>query len=51
MGLPPKTWISLGIISNCSWIVLDEPLKPELPWRLVEYNAGSLPTPALSDDR
>ena len=51
MGLPSKTWISLGIISNCSWIVLDEPAKPDMPWRLVEYNAGSLPTPALSDDR
>ena len=43
MGLPSKTWISLGIISNCSWIVLDEPAKPDMPWRLVEYNAGSLP--------
>jgi probable phosphoglycerate mutase len=51
MGLPPQTWVSLGIISNCSWIVLNEPAEPHLPWRLVEYNAGSLPTPALSDDR
>ena len=51
MGLPPQTWVSLGIISNCSWIVLNEPAEPNLPWRLVEYNAGSLPTPALSDDR
>jgi len=51
MGLPAKTWVSLGIISNCSWIVLNEPAEPHLPWRLVEYNAGSLPTPALSDDR
>jgi bisphosphoglycerate-dependent phosphoglycerate mutase len=45
------TWLSLGIISNCCWIVLNEPAEKDLPWRLVEYNAGSLPTPALSDDR
>jgi len=51
MGLPSHTWISLGIISNCSWIVLSEPSNKDEAWRLVEYNAGSLPTPALSDDR
>jgi glucosyl-3-phosphoglycerate phosphatase len=51
MGLPKPTWLSLGIISNCCWIVLNEPAEKDLPWRLVEYNAGSLPTPALSDDR
>jgi probable phosphoglycerate mutase len=51
MGLPANSWISLGIISNCSWIILSEPEYSGAPWRLVEYNAGSLPTPALSDDR
>ncbi len=56
LGLPELTWEALGVLSNCSWTVLTE--KPEgqigpgaSAWRLQEYNAGSLPTPALGDDR
>jgi len=60
LGLPPEHWGSLGVLSNCAWSVLLErsehpsPARPGAAgglWRLVEYNAGSLPEPALSDDR
>ena len=52
LGLPPQHWAALGVLTNCAWSVLtekDTDYGP--PWRLQEYNAGSLPVPALSDDR
>jgi len=52
LGLPPEHWAALGVLTNCAWSVLtekDTDYGP--PWRLQEYNAGSLPVPALSDDR
>lgn len=49
LGLPPEHWSSLGVLSNCAWSVLVE--RSNGGWRLVEYNAGSLPEPALADDR
>lgn len=52
IGLPPEHWAALGVLTNCAWSVLtekDSPYGP--PWRLQEYNAGSLPVPALADDR
>ena len=52
LELPPKHWAALGVLSNCAWSVLsekDSPYGP--PWRLQEYNARSLPVPALADDR
>jgi len=50
MGLPVAQWASLGVLSNCAWSVLVE--RPEKGlWRLIEYNAGSLPEPPLADDR
>lgn len=52
LGLPPEHWGILGVLTNTSWSVLVEaggPLGP--PWRLQEYNAGTLPEPALADDR
>jgi len=53
MGLPVEHWASLGVLSNCAWSVLAERPSPGAArgWRLVEYNAGSLPVPALADDR
>lgn len=52
LGLPPEHWAALGVLSNCAWSVLVENLLPVGPrWRLQEYNAGSLPEPALADDR
>ena len=50
MGLPSELWGSLGVLTNCAWSVLVERPQPGL-WRLIEYNAGSLPEPALADDR
>ena len=56
LGLPELTWEALGVLSNCAWTVLAEKPEGQLGpgasvWRLHEYNAGSLPTPALGDDR
>ncbi len=59
-GLPPEGWRALSGIANCSWGVIgrvaplpephprgsagDEP-APGSVWRIVEWNAGSLPEP------
>ena len=50
--LAPEQWACLGVLSNCAWSILSENSTGFGPaWRLQEYNAGSLPTPALADDR
>jgi len=52
LELPHHTWGALGVLTNCSWSVLAEsPAAGGRPWRLMEYNAGTLPEPALGDDR
>ena len=52
MELPPEHWAALGVLSNCAWSVLSEKDSEYGPaWRLQEYNAKSLPVPALGDDR
>ena len=53
LGLPRETWGSFGVFANCSWAVLGETgwPAPHPAWRLTEYNAGSLPVPAIGDDR
>ena len=52
LGLPPEYWGVLGVLTNCAWSVLTENATSfGPPWRLQEYNAGSLPEPALADDR
>lgn len=52
LGLPHETWGALGVLTNCSWSVLVENLSGQgSSWRLQEYNAGTLPEPALGDDR
>jgi broad specificity phosphatase PhoE len=52
LDLPPQNWACLGVLSNCAWSILTENSSGHGPaWRLQEYNAGSLPTPALADDR
>lgn len=51
LGFPRDTWESFGGLSNCSWTVLEEGdlgLGPR--WRVVEWNAGTLPEPVLSDE-
>jgi broad specificity phosphatase PhoE len=52
LGLPAEHWSILGVLTNCSWSVLVENGTGHgAQWRLQEYNAGTLPEPALADDR
>ena len=52
LDLPPDHWAALGVLTNTSWSVLLENRTGHGPaWRLQEYNAGTLPEPALADDR
>ena len=52
LELPAEHWAVLGVLTNCSWSVLVENVSGQgTPWRLQEYNAGTLPEPALGDDR
>jgi len=50
LGLPRETWESFGGLSNCSWTVLEERDQGLPQWRVVEWNAGTLPEPVLSDE-
>lgn len=51
LGLPRETWEAFGGLSNCSWTVLEErDLGMGPQWRIVEWNAGTLPEPVLSDE-
>jgi len=51
LGFPRETWESFGGLSNCSWTVLEErDLGIGARWRIVEYNAGTLPEPVMSDE-
>ncbi|BFO21470.1 histidine phosphatase family protein [Streptomyces sp. KM77-8] len=47
LGLDPRSWESLGGLTNCCWSVLGEGARG---WRLLEHNAGTLPEPVLGDD-
>lgn len=56
LGLEPAQWAALGVLANAQWTVLTEldeltPRPSGLNWRLQEYNAGSLPEPAMGDDK
>lgn len=43
LELPTVNWSSFGGIGNCRWTVLQRPApSPDMPWRLVTYNAGLL---------
>lgn len=51
LGLPIDRWAVIGGLSNCCWTVLEEAtFETGQGWRLVEHNAGSLPTPVMGDD-
>jgi glucosyl-3-phosphoglycerate phosphatase len=47
LDLPQANWKSFSGFSNAAWALLEEGQRG---WRLMEYNAGSLPEPLLSDD-
>lgn len=56
LALHPSQWTALGVLANAQWSVLVEldeniPRPDGLQWRLQEYNAGSLPEPAIGDDK
>ena len=52
VGLPPEHWAALGVLSNCAWsVLLENTAAAGPPWRIQEYNAGTLPQPTLADDR
>jgi glucosyl-3-phosphoglycerate phosphatase len=49
LGLPEELFPALGPLSNCSWSVVG---SRRGQWRVLEYNAGTLPEPVvLGDDR
>ena len=48
LGLPAEGIGVLGPLANCSWSVLS---VANGHWRLLEYNAGTLPEPVIGDDR
>ncbi len=48
LGLPAHGISVLGPLANCSWSVLS---VLDGRWRLLEYNAGTLPEPVIGDDR
>jgi glucosyl-3-phosphoglycerate phosphatase len=48
LGLPDDLFSVLGPLSNCSWCVVGTGRRG---WRVLEYNAGTLPEPVLGDDR
>ncbi|HUP98869.1 MAG TPA: histidine phosphatase family protein [Aeromicrobium sp.] len=52
LGFPRDTWESFGGLSNCAWTVLEEGDLggTGLRWRVIEWNAGTLPEPVLSDE-
>jgi glucosyl-3-phosphoglycerate phosphatase len=48
LGLDGELSGVLGPLNNCSWSVLE---FRGTRWRLLEYNAGTLPEPVIGDDR
>jgi glucosyl-3-phosphoglycerate phosphatase len=48
LGLPDDLSGMLGPLSNCAWCVVG---TSRGRWRVLEYNAGTLPEPVLGDDR
>lgn len=47
LGLADGQFGMLGPVSNCSWSMLG---LRHGKWRILEYNAGTLPEPVLGDD-
>jgi glucosyl-3-phosphoglycerate phosphatase len=48
LGLPAQGVSVLGTLANCSWSVLS---LGDTHWRLLEYNAQTVPEPVIGDDR
>jgi len=51
VGILHDHWRSFGGFNNCAWSVLEESRFGDRKiWRIMEWNAGTLPEPVLSDD-
>ena len=62
VGLPAECWRALSGVANCCWVALGRTRSraagfdrsgddgPGAHWRIVEWNAGTLPEPVFSDD-
>ncbi|MGH3458002.1 histidine phosphatase family protein [Aeromicrobium sp.] len=51
LEFPPESWGAFGGLNNCAWSVLEEEhYGGRKRWRIVEWNAGTLPEPVMSDD-
>lgn len=57
LGLAPEQWTALGVIANAAWSVLGQMTLPPAEdgppitrWRLLEYNATSVPVEAIGAD-
>jgi glucosyl-3-phosphoglycerate phosphatase len=48
LGLPAQGVSVLGPLANCAWSVLS---VVDTHWRLLEYNAQTVPEPVVGDDR
>ncbi|MGH3281781.1 MAG: histidine phosphatase family protein [Trebonia sp.] len=48
LGLPAQGVSVLGPLANCSWSVLS---VQRTRWRLLEYNAQTVPEPVIGDDQ
>jgi glucosyl-3-phosphoglycerate phosphatase len=48
-ALPHQYWTMFRGLSNCAWAVLEDD-DERWGWRIVDYNAGTLPEPVMSDD-
>ena len=48
LGMPEDLFGVLGPLANCSWSVLS---LVDNHWRLLEYNAQTVPEPVIGDDR
>jgi len=48
LGMPALGVSVLGPLANCSWSVLS---LVDTQWRLLEYNAQTVPEPVIGDDR
>jgi len=51
LGLERRSWRMLGGLDNCAWSVLEDVgSHSQMPWRLTEWNARTVPGPEMSDD-
>lgn len=50
IGVPFEFWRSFSGLSNCHWSVVEETFGQEGTFKMTEFNAGSLPEPAIGEE-